>query len=101
VDVAVGPMLFHRGSQPHCRAQHAYRAKPMAWEVSVVGIIWSYAEADGKTHLHQLAPHPDHMDMLLRRWFATVEREVYPPAQPGWKGCRSALVASNKKVSSR
>lgn len=84
------------------RRTMSYRV-PSPWpgEVSVVGIIWTYAEADGKTHLHQLAPHPDHMDMLLRRWFATVEREVYPPAQPGWKGCRSALVASNKKVSSR
>jgi hypothetical protein len=66
-----------------------------------VGIIWTYAEADGKEHLHLLAPHQDHMQMLLRRWFATVEREVYPPAQPGSKGCRSALVASKKKVSSR
>lgn len=66
-------------------------------EISVTGILWSYADEDGKhCHRHMIAPQVEWMEQLFRRYFATIELDIYPTAFPGW-GQRRALIASGKR----
>jgi len=73
-------------------------ASPWPGVTSITGIIWNYAEDGGsKVHAHQIAPHVECMREMFERHFAAVELETYPPAIPGWEGCRRALVATEKR----
>lgn len=71
---------------------------PWPGEVTITGIMWSYAEPGGKVHAHQLAPHLEVMEGLFAAHFNSIELATYPPAMPGWEGRRRALVATAKKV---
>ncbi len=66
-------------------------------ELSITGILWSYAEEDGnKAHAHLLSPNIEFMRERFGEWFESVEIIKYPLVTRGI-GRRPALLATRKR----
>jgi SAM-dependent methyltransferase len=70
---------------------------PSPGKVTITGIVWSYAEDDGrKVHSHLIAPCIEFMVEQFQAYFDNVSIIRYPPTFEGWEG-RPALVATRKR----
>jgi len=66
-------------------------------EVVITGVTWSWIEESGKRHDNMVAPQLEHMVVMFREFFKSVEIVTYPLSRRRWGPKRKAILARGKK----